>query len=160
MNYYLKTGRFLILTPVWLLISLIGIYRSIHKEDYSSLWFWGITASIFAYWSVKYWYKKIFKKPVLIINNEYIFERFDNVKYYWTDVKEVVMTGNYLFIHLYKPWKYIFRINNPLKILIAITSLCIFKKISPFYISLYPIEIKSLDDLLIDLDEHSLATLK
>src|SRR5580704_16321734 len=39
----------------------------------------------------------IYKKPVLTVNQSYVFDHFQNIQYYWDDIEEAVQTDNTLY---------------------------------------------------------------
>ncbi|MDB4923838.1 STM3941 family protein [Mucilaginibacter sp.] len=67
----------------------------------------------------KYIYLGLANKPVLIVNETYIYDLTKNIKYYWEDIKEVYERNAYLYINLYKPDDYLDNFHNPIKKLIA-----------------------------------------
>jgi hypothetical protein len=66
-------------------------------------------------WLIKFFYFGIRKKLVLTVNGSFIFDHYENIKYYWDDVEEVIASGDYLHIKLYEPEKYLDKCQNPFR---------------------------------------------
>lgn len=76
-------------------------------------WFLIAAVRLIAY--RKYLYKMLVGKPILAVNEVYINDLLNNIKYNWNDIKEVFEDEGYLYIILYKPEDYVEHINNPRK---------------------------------------------
>ncbi|BAU54744.1 hypothetical protein MgSA37_02922 [Mucilaginibacter gotjawali] len=59
----------------------------------------------------------VINKPMLTINESYIFDHFNDRKYYWTDIEDIVATGprDLLQIYLYEPKIYPRTITTPIE---------------------------------------------
>ena len=55
------------------------------------------------------------RKPILIINEQYVFDRISGLEYSWTDISEIVDDGGILDIILAEPSIYLNKIKNPLR---------------------------------------------
>jgi hypothetical protein len=64
---------------------------------------------------IKFFYFWIGNKPVLTANRSFIFDQFKNIKYYWNDIDEIVVTGEYMAVKLYHPEKYLDEVRNPVQ---------------------------------------------
>jgi hypothetical protein len=114
MTYYIKFGKSFFgqrsLSALIVLFSSMFFFSK-NKHDY----FYYITAgtyllllSIIISRLVKLLYFFLRKKPVLIVNELYIFDCYDDEKFYWIDILEVVVeTNSVLMIELNKPDKYL-----------------------------------------------------
>src|SRR5258708_7761657 len=63
----------------------------------------------------RYIYLMLLNKPVLIVNETYIYDLAKNVKYYWKDIESIYEDNAYLYIKLYKPDEYLTAKGKPLK---------------------------------------------
>jgi hypothetical protein len=52
-------------------------------------------------------------KPAFTANISFIFDQYQNTKYYWEDIEEVIASDDYLQIKLTEPLKYLDKIGNP-----------------------------------------------
>ena len=160
MNHYLKFGRYFFILLFWLIISDVWIVKLYLRQDYSSILFFGVTEIIFVLLMIRFLYFKLFKIPVLSVNESCIIDHFSNMKYYWTDIDEIVETNDFLYIHLYNPKKYLSKVYNPLRFIVTAISLLFFRKISPYYISLHIIDIERRLEFSENLNNYSIASLK
>lgn len=120
-------------------------------------WLWWVLAILYGFYTIQYLYIKLGKRPVLTINEAYIFDDLSNIKYYWNDISEVVETNDYLSIHLYQPTKYLYKIYNPLRWLVAVVTLGFFEKSSPYDIRLHMLDIPNRIEFLEALNKFSIA---
>lgn len=117
--YQFKWGRralwFVFQFVVWCAIYLLQ-KRTLHQNGYFFAVFVLILLSLIALAkTVKFVYFWIAHKPVLTANRSFIFDQFQNIKYYWNDVDEIVITGEYMVVTLYHPEKYLDEIKNPVQ---------------------------------------------
>ena len=75
------------------------------------------------------------KKPLLTINEVFVFDRIYNIEYQWSDIKEIVESGSTLYVILYSPDTYLNKIHNPLRRFYCKTYYSITKN-TPFKINL------------------------
>ena len=68
----------------------------------------------------KYLYLMIYGKPVLIVNEEYIYDAAQDIKYKWEDITEIKEANAFLYIELDNEKEYLARIKNPLTRLIIV----------------------------------------
>ena|SRR6185437_1699544 len=81
---------------------------------------------------IKFFYFGIRKKLVLTVNKSFIFDHYENIKYYWDDIHEVIASGDYLLIKLYEPEKYLNKFDNPVRRFLKKAGYQLFK-IKPSY---------------------------
>ena len=62
---------------------------------------------------IKYIQLRFYQKPVLIVNENYIYDLAKEIKYYWKDIKEIYDDNGYLYINLYEPEDYLNNIKGP-----------------------------------------------
>jgi len=158
MTYYLKFGRYFFLILTQFIISIVWIIKDYIKDYHIWPWFWPTIALIFGFYLVKFLYKKLFNKPALVINELYILDNVNNVKYYWDDINEVIETDDFLYIYLYDPKKYLSKINNPVRRIGPVISLYFFKKRTPYQIGLHTIKINDRKEFLELLNNYSIAS--
>jgi hypothetical protein len=139
MNYCFKKSKIFYYLLVSFLFSFITVSDLLHLGFLKShfiivcevifiLLFWYVT------WRLLYLI--LFKKPALSINEDYIFDRLDNVKYQWGDIDEVIESHTLLRIKLQDPKKYLNRIGDPVQRCIAILTFWLYNKKSPYVINL------------------------
>lgn len=158
MNYYLKFGSYFFSALIWFAISIRWLVKSYINDSHALPWFWIICTLFFGFHLIKFLYRKLTKKPALIVNGSYILDNLNSIKYNWEDICEVVETTNFLYIYLYDPRKYLLKINNPLRRLEPIISLYFFKKRTPYQIGLHQIRIEDKKEFLEKLNEYSTAS--
>ena len=57
-------------------------------------------------------YSLITGKPILTINENYLYDFIDDIKYDWKDVEEIEEKQGFIYIKLYKPINYLNKIGN------------------------------------------------
>ena len=59
----------------------------------------------------------VINKPMLTINESYIFDHYNDRKYYWNDIEDMIVTGpcDLLQIYFYEPKIYPRTITNPIE---------------------------------------------
>ncbi len=85
----------------------------------------GVLRYVFIPWAIialmrfsnygKYLYTAVKGSPALIINENYIYDVVNNIKYNWKDIEEVYEENSYLYIDLCNPGNYAANISNPIK---------------------------------------------
>lgn len=60
-------------------------------------------------------YAVIAGKPILTVDDTFIYDFAGDVKYYWKDIREIYERDSFLFIDLYHPEEYLNKIGNPAK---------------------------------------------
>jgi hypothetical protein len=63
----------------------------------------------------RYIYLILYNKPVLIANENYIYDVAKKIKYYWIDISEIYEDNAYLYIKLFKSIDYLSKIGGPVK---------------------------------------------
>jgi hypothetical protein len=63
----------------------------------------------------RYIYLVLYNKPTLVVNESYIYDLANEIKYYWEDIDEIYEDNAYLYIKLYKPGEYAGKIGGPIK---------------------------------------------
>jgi hypothetical protein len=86
-----------------------------HKNYYLSFFFLLVAIVTVLPRLIKFFYFWIGSKPVLTANRSFIFDQFKNIKYYWNDIDEIVVTGEYMVVKLYQPEKYLNKVKNPVQ---------------------------------------------
>jgi hypothetical protein len=61
----------------------------------------------------RYIYLILNNKPVLIINESYVYDGAKKIKYYWKDIEEVYDDNAYLYLKLHNPEEYLNKLGNP-----------------------------------------------
>jgi len=117
-TYGLKWGRNFWSWLFGMLVGLIAIIFNLfgHYKDY-------VIGSIYLFLIIiivlprlnKLCYFWIKKKPTLSVNESFIFDQYDDVKYYWKDIAEIIASEDLLQIKLYEPEKYIDKVKNPFR---------------------------------------------
>ena len=54
----------------------------------------------------------IINKPILTVNDDYIYDFNYDIKYFWKDIEEIYEKRGYLYINLYHPEDYLNKIGN------------------------------------------------
>ena len=98
-------------------ISLVFFWHAAGFLHYSFI-LWLIIALIRGYNYFNYLVLAINKKPVLIINDTYISDEANQIKYYWEDILGMTEQNLYLYIKVKNPEAYLQRISNPFRKLI------------------------------------------
>ncbi len=96
-------------------------------------------------------------KPVLTVNEIFIYDAAKNIKYYWKDIEEVYENNLYLYIKLNNPADYIQYISNPYRKFIAKQAVKSGRE-TPYVINMDMIKVNP-NVLLEMLDEYSMETL-
>jgi len=93
----------------------LGIFSPVFKHGFLHYSYIIYTLTAFALISQIYrpTYAGLFAKPILVANENYIYDFNHDVKYYWKDIREVYKKGSFLFIKLYHPENYLDKIGNP-----------------------------------------------
>jgi hypothetical protein len=63
----------------------------------------------------RYIYLILSNKPALIVNESYIYDLANEIKYYWKDIDEINEDNAYLYIKLYNPAAYLSKTGRPVK---------------------------------------------
>jgi hypothetical protein len=58
-------------------------------------------------------YAVIIDKPILTVDESYIYDFNNDIKYDWKDIEKIYKKGRALYIKLYKPKDYLDKIGNP-----------------------------------------------
>ena|ERR1700761_7788254 len=97
-------------------------------------------------------------KPVLTVNEIFIYDAVKNIKYYWKDIEEVYENNLYLYIKLNNPASYIQYISNPYRKFMAKRAVKSQGE-TPFTINMDMIKVNP-NVLLETLDEYSVTSVK
>lgn len=93
---------------------------------------------------------------MLTANESFIFDHYENIKYYWDDIEEADSVGRSLQIHLFEPQKYFKEIKSPFYRFFSKLNYKLFKAKS-----IYTIDLSMLDtdkgELLNTLNDFSIA---
>ena len=87
----------------------------------------------------------VFKKPVLSIGEDGIFDRVNNVRYRWEDITNISESNTVLRIDLRNPQKYLGRIKDPVQACVIALALWLYGKKSPYVINMSLIDANSKD---------------
>jgi hypothetical protein len=142
-------NMFLIIMAVFMAVFSFfyqGFRFSIYHYSFI-LWLVLGLARLFLYW--KYIPLILSKKTALIVNESFIYDLADGIKYNWKDIRSVEEENAYLYIKLNNSDEYLANIQNPLK--------RFFKSIisEPFKINIDMIKINA-NVLLEILDDYSM----
>lgn len=145
MVYYAKFDKQFYIAAVYLTLCVlisVRIYTDHKTYDY----YWLIPGIL--YWSLlsrrvfSILYLKLFKKPIFTANEYYVFDHFENIKYYWDDIDEIVAEENLLVVQLDDPAKYYSEIKVPFLKFKAFLKHKVFRRKLTYYIDLDLIDIK------------------
>jgi hypothetical protein len=115
-TYNFKWGKTMLSQSAFQIVMLLLalVYFKTNIISYIIGWFWiFLVGAVALPRFIKCFYFAIKKKPVLTADEFFIFDQFENIKYYWDDIDEIVPFEHYLQIKLYKPERYIDKIKNP-----------------------------------------------
>jgi hypothetical protein len=135
MTYYAKFGKVFYNRLIWLAYAVVWIVKEFDRLTYSDLVFVALGVVTFPT-VIKVIYFNLFKKPIFIANAVYIFDCYNNVKYYWDDIKVADYKDDFLTIYLFLPEKYIKKTKNPFYWLLKVVQLYIFRQKSLYSINL------------------------
>jgi hypothetical protein len=140
MTYYVKLGKYFFIQLFWLIYSSIWVYKG-YKFIY-----WDLIFATFAVIVIpkilSAVYLKLFKKPAITVNEDYIFDHYKIMKYYWEDIDEVIASDAMLDIRLKEPQKYFKKIKNPFRIIFILLKYKVFKNQSLFTIDVQLLDIE------------------
>jgi hypothetical protein len=161
MTYYAKLGRAFFNQLFWLTYAASWIIIKLHKFGY-----WDLVFVLLALMTlpvvIMLGYFKLFKRPIFKANEAYIFDCYNNIKYYWDEIEEVIPTADdFLQIKLYEPEKHLNKIKNPFQRFFREIGYRIFKKKPTYRINLAIIDIKKGENknFLDMLDDYSVEAL-
>jgi len=104
----------------------------------------------------RYIYLMLNGKPVLIVNENYIYDLAKDIKYYWQDIDEIFEENSYLYIKLHKPNEYLEKLEGGVKRFIS--DVFSNKYNTPFVINADMVNVNS-QALLEMLDNYSMESL-
>jgi hypothetical protein len=119
MKFKLRFGSFFILKIVMI---ITFSWLTFHSIDAPTIYDWqydyilyiililAITAQCY-----RLIYSALTGKPVLIVNEAFIYDFDGDIKYYWRDIETISERDSYLFINLYQPTEYLDKIGNPVQ---------------------------------------------
>jgi hypothetical protein len=162
MTYYSKFTQRFYNGVIWLILPILYAVKSYHQTGKFDL-FWILMTLLF--WCghlrpvLTIFFLKVLNRPILTANDNFVFDHYQGVKYYWEDIDEIVADYETLHVQLNEPRKYINQI--PYYRLIDSLKYRLFKIKPDFSIDMYLIKIKKGENKLFleKLDECSLASI-
>jgi len=111
----------ILLIIVALGMALVSVIYPVFKSGilHYSYVIWALIALIRITVYYKPIYLAFYGKKVLTVNDEFIDDFINGIRYYWKDIKEIYEKNSHLYILLYEPNDYIKDIKNPVKRLVA-----------------------------------------
>ena len=111
--YYSKLGKGFYQPLFWLVLSLVNLVKYYYRGDYFGTGLFLLLMILLLPGIIKSLYLKFTKKPILTVGDQYIFDRYSNIKYYWEDIEYLELSDNSLQVNLYQPAAYFSNIRNP-----------------------------------------------
>ena len=111
--YYSKLGKGFYQPLFSFVLSLVNLVKYYYRGDYFGTGLFLFIVVVILPRIIRSLYLKIKKKPVLAVTNQYVFDCYSNIKYYWEDIEYVELSDNSLQVNLYQPAAYFSNIRNP-----------------------------------------------
>lgn len=116
LSYQFKWGSKTIWNLIWLVVMAAGNVLSIVlNKDYFLIFILLFLFAVILPQTIKFFYFWISKKPVFTANRSFIYDHFNNIKYYWVDINELVVANEYMAVKLYHPENYLDNVKNPFR---------------------------------------------
>jgi len=157
-NGYFTTQLFLI--KLFLLLFCLNFFWPFPRHDLShyNYIFYALTAVALAIQIYRPIYAAITHKPILTVNDEYIYDFNFDIRYEWKDVEEFYEKNGLLYVNLYHPENYLNKIGNPHRRFVAKLWFKPERKKSLFIIKTDMID-EDGNDLLEILDDYSVKAM-
>jgi len=163
LSYKFKWGRktlwFTFQFVFWCVFPFVSHFTERHKDYYLILFFLIMLSITVLPKTIRFLYFWIAGRTVLTANRSFIYDQFKNIKYYWNDIDEVVVTGDYMAVKLYHPEKYLDEVKNLIQRSFKKMRYDYFHKKPSYSINLDIVDVKAEDyqKFLNDLNAFSIA---
>jgi hypothetical protein len=124
-------------------------YKWVLETALSFLWILQIYRLIFL---------SVLKKPILTINERYLYDHNCKIRYWWKDIEEIYEKRGFLFIGLYCPKDYLDKIDEPIVRFVANLRFKLNRTKTLFFIHLETVEVDP-NELLEILDDYSVKAI-